>query len=158
MSLVQSNTPHSVLTTRRGLVYVFTPKHHGASYRSACWNSDISLEEEFVIFDVADGIIAPPGVDNRQVADQSGNLYGHQVAPQGSLRQLGIWHEQLAEFPHQQDGDSWHGYPVWPILPPAPDNLLGQRCRPDSVVFDRMVELGIITNTQSRRLKKGDWI
>jgi len=156
---VQINTTHHVSTGRRGLVYVFTPKHHGASLNSACWLTALTLEEEFAFFDRADGVIVQPTVlDNRQVADANGNLYGYESLPNGSLREIGTWYQQLAEFPVQAAGTAWHGYPLWPIGPHAPQNLQGQKCRPDSRVFDRMVKLGDISPGQRKRLKKGDWI
>jgi hypothetical protein len=145
-------------TARRGLSYVFTPKHHGASQNNACWLTDLSLDEEFAIFDRADGIVVQnPDEDNRQVADENGNLYGYAPLPDGSLRVIGTWHQQLAEFPVQEVG-AWHGYPIWPINSDAPQNLHGQKCRPDAKVFDRMLQLGDITRGQRKRLKKGDWI
>jgi hypothetical protein len=156
---VQTNITHPALTARRNLAYVFTPKHHGASQTSSCWLPALTLDEEFAIFDRADGVVVqPPILDNRQVADANGNLYGYEMLPNGSLREIGTWHQQLAEFPVQAAGANWHGYPIWPIGPQAPQNLQGQKCRPDSQIFDRMVQLGNITPGQRKRLKKGDWI
>jgi hypothetical protein len=121
--------------------------------------TDLTLDEEFAIFDRADGIVLqPPAVDNCQVADANGNLYGYEKLMNGSLREIGTWHQQMAEFPVQVAETVWHGYPIWPIGPPAPQNLQGQKCRPDSQVFDRMMQLGVITPGQRKRLKKGDRI
>lgn len=159
MPFVKINTTHRVLTARRSLAYVFTPKHHGASPTSSCWLMDLTFDEEFAIFDRSDGIIVQsPDADNRQVADSNGNLYGYQSLPNGSLREIGSWHQQLAEFPDQPKGVFWHGYPIWPIGAQAPQSLQGQKCRPEPRVFDRMVQLGDITPGQRKRLKKGDWI
>ncbi len=161
MPHVQMNLKHPILTARRGLTYVFTPKHHGASQTSACWLSTLTHNEEFVIFDRADGVVVqPPATDNRQVADPNGNLYGYETLTGGTsaLREIGTWHQQLAEFPVQTTGADWHGYPIWPISPQAPQNLQGQRCRPDPRVFDRMLQLGDITAGERKKLKKGDWI
>lgn len=158
MPSVQTNTPHPVRTARRKLVYVFTPKHHGGDGKAACWGH-ISLVEEFGIFDQADGRPVADGQDCRQVADPEGNLYGYQVLPNGSLRELGTWHQQMAEFPAPHDGAPWHGYPIWPneksLVPPQ---FNGDRCRPHKAVFARMEELGHITHAQHKRLKRGDWI
>lgn len=159
MPSVQANATHPATTARRGLTYVFTPKHHGASQTSSRWLTALTLDEEFALFDRADGVVVhPPVVDNRQIADAHGNLYGYQSLPNGSLRELGTWHQQLAEFPVQVAGADWHGYPIWPIGPLAPRQLQGQMCRPDVQVFDRMVQLADITPGQCKRLKKGDWI
>lgn len=160
MPSVQENTPHPVATKRRGLVYVFTPKHHGASPNSSCWAADLSFDEEFAIFDRADGIIVEDRIamDERQVADADGNLYGYEKLENGSLRELGTWHQQLTEFPHQTEGSEWHGYPIYPTSPLAPPRYQGQKCRPATEVFDRMVQIGDITPGQRKKLKKGECI
>jgi hypothetical protein len=155
---VQENTEHGTRTARRRLVYIFTPKHHGALSGSSCWLSDLSLDEEFAIFDRADGIVVQfPYEDDRQVVDEEGNLYGYQVLD-GSLRVIGTWHQQIAEFPFQRDGTPWHGYPSWSIDSNGPENRRNQKCCPSSVVFDRMFALGDINRGQRKRLKRGDWI
>lgn len=158
MPSIQNDITHPVVTARRALIYVFTPKHHGGNQTASCWLTALTLNEEFTIFDRSDGIVVQPPADNRQVADGNGNLYGYERLANGSLREIGTWHQQLAEFPVQAAGANWHGYPLWPVGPQAPQNLLGQRCRPDPQVFDRMVQLGDITTGQRKRLKKGDWI
>ncbi len=161
MPAVQNNTPHPVLTARRGLTYQFTPKHHGGNANASCWLTALTFAQEFSIFDRADGIVvAVPGADNRQVADAAGNLYGYEVLGAASqhLRELGTWDQQMAEYPVQQAGAPWHGYPIWPIGPLAPPKFQGQRCRPDPLVFDRMVQLGDITASYRKRLKKGDFL
>ena len=159
MSSVHSNTKHPKVTARRNLSYVFTPKHHGGDKKASCWLPALIPDGEFAIFDRADGIVVKSdGEDNRQVADAAGNLYGYETVAGGSLRELGTWHQQMAEFPVQAQGAEWHGYPIWPIGPQAPLNKQGQRCRPDARVFDRMVQLGDISSGQGKRLKKGDWI
>lgn len=118
----------------------------------------MSLIEEFEIFDRADGIVVQPPNDNRQIADADGNVYGYTVLADGSLEEIGTWHQQLAEFPNPAGGAVWHGYPIWPVGPMAPQNLQGQRCRPDSSVFDRMVDLGHISAGQRKQLKKGETV
>ena len=161
MPSVQIDTTHPALTARRNLAYVFTPKHHRASQTSSRWLTALTLDEEFAIFDRADGVVVQsPLLDNRQVADENGNLYGYEMLTNGpqKLRQVGTWYQQLAEFPFQEAGAAWHGYPVWPIGPQSPQHLQGQKCRPDSQVFDRMVQLGDITPGERKLLKRGDWI
>jgi hypothetical protein len=156
---VQNNTAHAKATARRNLTYVFTPKHHGGDKTASCWLPALTFDEEFAIFDRSDGIVVQSaGEDDRHVADNAGNLYGYETVPGGSLRELGTWHQQMAEFPVQPQGAQWHGYPIWPIGPQAPPNKQGQKCRPDAYVFDRMVQLGDISSGQGKRLKKGDWI
>ena len=97
-------------------------------------------------------------MDERQVADGNGNLYGYETLPTGTLRELGTWHQQIAEFPCQMQGADWHGYPIWSIHSHSSQNYQGQKCRPATEVFDRMVQLGDISPAQRKRLKKGDRI
>jgi hypothetical protein len=158
---VQNDTEHPVQTRRRGLSYVFTPKHHGGDQNASRWLTELPLDEEFAVFDRADGILVAPPTDNRQVADVAGNLYGYEVLNSGlrHLRDLGTWHQQMAEFPVQNPGAVWHGYPIWPIdQDVAPKKYKGQKCRPSVEVFDRMMQLGDIDHGQRKRLKSRDWI
>jgi len=158
---VQTDTEHAVQTRRRGLTYVFTPKHHGVDQNASRWLTGLPLDEEFAVFDRADGILVAPPTDNRQVADAAGNLYGYEVLNSGlqHLRELGTWHQQMAEFPAQKPGAVWHGYPIWPIDQAiALKNYMGQKCRPSVEVFDRMMLLGDLDEGQRKRLKSGDWI
>lgn len=160
MPSVQINTTHTAQTVRRGLAYEFTPKHHGGNVTASRWLTALTFDEEFAVFDRADGVVVAVPADDRQVADAYGNLYGYEILPAGTqhLRELGTWYQQMAEFPVQQPGAVWHGYPIWPIGPAAPQNYQGQKCRPNAQVFDRMLQLGDITAGQRKRLKKGDWI
>ena len=160
MPFVQNTIAHPDQTARRALTYEFTPKHHGGNATASRWLTALTLVEEFEIFDRADGIVIAAPADNRQVADAAGNLYGYEVLVGGSqhLREIGTWDQQMAEFPVQQAGTNWHGYPIWPVGPLAPQNYQGQRCRPAPEVFDRMVQIGDITPAQRKLLKKGDWI
>jgi hypothetical protein len=67
---VQVDTQHPHLTVRRNLRYLFTPKHHGGNAMASCWLTAITFDEEFAIFNRADGIVvAVPGEDDEQVAD-----------------------------------------------------------------------------------------
>lgn len=159
MPNVHVDRPHPARTARRQLEYVFTPKHHGGDAQASCWLERLSFDDEFAIFDRADGRTVSLDQDDEQVADSEGNLYGYEATPDGSLRELGTWHQQMAEFPVQRDGSPWHGYPIWPIdSSAAPTRFGGHRCRPHKSVFARMEELGHITPGQRNRLGRGDWI
>src|SRR4051794_5045763 len=81
---------HETRTGRSNHSYQFTPKHHGADVTAAQWLPSISLEEEFAIFDEA---------DERDISDKDGNLYGVQQDAEGGLRCVGMWNEQVAEYP-----------------------------------------------------------
>ncbi|MGL4553174.1 MAG: hypothetical protein ACRC33_18570 [Gemmataceae bacterium] len=137
---------HPETTRRGGYRYTFTAKHHGGgSSGDARWT--LNDAEEFSVFD---------GADFHQVADDAGNLYGVLPGTDGSLRELGTWAQQVAEFPAAADGVPWHGYPIWSVNDEAPDNRRGERMRPAKEVFVKMEGAGLITRRQRKRLLKGD--
>jgi hypothetical protein len=139
---------HEQLTQRSGYRYQFTPKHHGADAEAGQWLPDLSLEEEFAVFDTA---------DEHMLTDDNGYLYGVQRESYESLRFLGTWYQQVAEFPTAREGEAWHGYPVYPLQGQGPENRRGQKCRPQKVVFSKMMTAGLISDVQRRRLMKGDY-
>jgi hypothetical protein len=139
---------HATPTHRSGLTYQFTPKHHGAEATAAQWLPSLSLAEEFAVFDLA---------DQHDLSDADGRLYGLRPA-EGGLGTLGTWDQQVAEFPTARDGELWHGYPLYPLVEFGPKNRRGERGRPAKVVFDKMVEAGLITRGQRRRLLGGKHI
>ncbi len=138
---------HEALTERGRYQYQFTPKHHGADPGAAQWLPELTLDEEFTVFDTA---------DLHEVADEDGRLYGVQQLPDGSLRDLGTWSEQVAEFPVASEGTPWHGYPLWAISPGGPTNRAAEKMKPAKAVFQRMEAAGLITKRQRKRLQKGD--
>jgi hypothetical protein len=139
---------HGRETTRSGYRYQFTPKHHGQHPSAAQWLPALTLDEEFAIFDTA---------DEHELSDEEGNLYGGQREGD-SLRYIGTWHEQVAEFPFAREGEPWHGYPVYPLVDEGPENRRGDRSRPAGTVFSKMVHAGLINRSQRRRLMKGDHV
>jgi hypothetical protein len=138
---------HETLTERSRYQYQFTPKHHGADPGAAQWLPELTLDEEFAVFNTA---------DLHAVADEDGRLYGIQRLADGSLRDLGTWNEQVAEFPVASEGTAWHGYPVWAISPGGPTNRAAMQMRPAKSVFRRMEGEELITKRQRKRLEKGD--
>jgi hypothetical protein len=137
---------HPQPTRRHQYRYLFTAKHHGDTEGAARWSPDLSEEEEFAVFD---------GADDMELADDEGNLYGALRDGEDSLRDLGIWQEQIAEFPYAAEEMAWHGYPVWAINHEGPSNRRNQKHRPAREVFNRMVEVGLITVSMRARLMKG---
>lgn len=137
------------VTARSGRRYLFTLKHHGKDRQAARWLPDpeLSRDEEFDIFNVADALI---------VADDRGNFYGVLGAGDGTLRTVGTWSQQVAEFPVAREGEVWHGYPIYPVNDLAPKNRAGHSCRPAKAVFERMLEVGLIDVRLRKRLVKGD--
>jgi hypothetical protein len=107
----------------------------------------ISLDEEFSVFDTA---------DENLLSDDAGNLYGILQDGTEALRTVGMWNEQVAEFPVTQDGQAWHGYPVYPLVDDGPENRRGQKGRPEGAVFTKMVLAGIISPRQCKRLMKAN--
>lgn len=139
---------HTQVTARSGYSYQFTPKHHGANAGAAQWLPGMSLDEEFTVFDTADAF---------ELADDDGNLYGVQREGDESLRFLGTWYQQVAEFPFSRVGETWHGYPVYPLQDRGPSNRRGEALRPPRTVFTKMMAAGLISDVQRRRLMKGDY-
>jgi hypothetical protein len=137
---------HETLTNRSDYQYQFTPKHHGADPNAAQWLPELTLEEEFAVFDLA---------DEHELSDEDGQRYGLRLEGGDGLRYIGIWDEQIAEFPVARQGEPWHGYPVYPLVELGPQNRRGQKCRPQKAVFDKMLRAGIITRNQRQRLLKG---
>jgi len=139
---------HVEPTQRNRYQYQFTPKHHGTDVDAAQWLPELSLEEEFVVFDTA---------DQHELTDEVGNLYGVQTLPEGGLRIIGTWHQQLAEFPLARADEAWHGYPLYPLKELGPENRRGQKLRPRKSVFDKLLRARLITERQRKRLLKGDY-
>jgi hypothetical protein len=137
---------HQTVTRRSEYRYLFTPKHHGADREAAQWRPELTLEEEFAVFDLA---------DLHELSDYDGRLYGFEREDDDGLRHLGIWDEQIAEFPCAKEREPWHGYPVYPLLELGPENRRGRKCRPQKLVFEKMVRAGLITRNQCKRLLKG---
>jgi hypothetical protein len=135
--------------TERQYRYLFTSKHHGGTPGAAQWHPALSENDEFAVFD---------GADAMQLSDEDGNLYGALSDGEESLRFLGIYEEQIAEFPYQTEGLAWHGYPVWALNGDGPGDRRNQKHRPAKEVFDRMVQVGLITQQMRTRLRKGDHV
>jgi hypothetical protein len=125
---------------------LFTAKHHGAIKSAAQWLPALSEDDEFASFD---------GADELQLSDEDGHLYGALSDGTESLRYLGIYQEQVAEFPYAAEGAPWHGYPVWALNDDGPPNRRNQKHRPAKQVFNRMVEVGLITRAMCTRLMGG---
>jgi hypothetical protein len=136
---------HSAATERSQHRYLFHPKHHGAgSPTDSRWADDVTTEEEFSVFD---------GADQHEIACGGGWLYG--ILRAGDvLRILGTWSQQLAAFPFARPGEPWHGYPIWAIEG-GPPNRSQQKMRPERAVFQLLVEKGLITEQERRRLWAG---
>ncbi|MBX9582200.1 MAG: hypothetical protein K2X87_17990 [Gemmataceae bacterium] len=143
--LVEEDFPRP--THRSGLVYRFTPKHHdGHDPDAARWLPELTRDEEFGVFELA---------DDRAIADDDGNLYGLLRGVDGDLRDLGTWEQVIAEFPFARPGEPWHGYPVWPVNGSAPEHRRGQVCRPATEAFDRLFDAGLISRGEKKRLRSG---
>jgi hypothetical protein len=55
MPRLTENVIYELVTRRSGFQYLFTTKHHGGDAGASCWLPALSLAEEFVVFDDADG-------------------------------------------------------------------------------------------------------
>jgi hypothetical protein len=139
---------HHTSTRQNKRQYQFTPKHHGRDPGAACWLPELTREEEFTVFDVA---------DFTESFDDDGNYYGVLREADGrGLRYLGTWNQQIAKFPYARDGEAWHGYPLYPLAEPAPPNRSGDKLRPAKSVFFKLFRAAMITKRDRKRLMKGD--
>jgi hypothetical protein len=139
---------HPVQTRKRHYSYQFTAKHHGGGKADdARWSEAVSQDEEFSVFDEA---------DYHDIIDDDGRFYGVLPSPDGILRDLGTWQQQVAEFPRANEGVPWHGYPIWALSELAPPNRSGEKARPAKEVFVKMEQAGLISARQRKRLYKGD--
>jgi hypothetical protein len=150
MSVGETSGPiHPIPTRRNGYRYQFYDKHHGRGASDAArWLPELSQDEEFAVFDVADW---------NEIADERGYLYG--IRPRdaaGEFPDLGVWGEQVAEFPSARPNETWHGYPLWPLSEGGPANRKGEKARPSKAVFERMEAAGMLTRREKKRLYKGD--
>jgi hypothetical protein len=125
--------------------YRFTHKHHGG-HGFGQWLRPLSEDDEFAVFE---------GADIHDILDGDGNLFGAVSDGEGRLRILGAAGEQIAKFGWTAPGLPWHGHPIWCIRNMAKKKTkkTKQHYRPDDQVFDRMVAVGLIDESQSRRLK-----
>jgi hypothetical protein len=89
---------HAATTNRTGYRYRFTPKHHGRDKKAAQWLPDMTLDEEFAVFDLA---------DQHDVSSEDGSLYGLWPDGQGGLNDIGTWGQQVAEFPAAGENEPW---------------------------------------------------
>lgn len=148
MSAPSTDRLHDGTTQRRHLQYLFTAKHHGADREAARWLPGLTADKEFSVFDLA---------DLHDLSDERGWLYGVLRAEVEGLRSLGTWNQQMAEFPSANEGQPWHGYPIYPLKGLGPENRRGEKCRPSKEVFSKMVMNGVLTSRERKRLSKGDY-
>ena len=142
-----SDPEHSEPTRRNGYRYLFSVKHHGGGSRDdSQWMQNLSREQEFTVFDVADCF---------EVKDEDGWLFGV-WSEDGKLQDLGTWGQQIAAFPSARKGVPWHGYPIWAVSQDAPENRSTQKLRPSKQIFLKLEEVSLITKRQRKRLWKGD--
>ncbi len=137
--------PHP--TVPHGYRYYFHRKHHGGgSPTDACWHPSITRQEEFTIFEISAQL---------DLSDARGNLYNVSRAADGGIRELGIFHEQIARFWKPVASEPWHGHPLWPVVTDLPTNRGSQAYRPDTSVFSKLVEQRVLSERDSHRLRSG---
>lgn len=145
----RSGPIHPIPTQRSGYLYLFYIKHHGGDQRAAQWSTDLSHDDEFAIFDVA---------DLHALSDERSWLYGLRRGADGRILYLGEWKQQVAEFPYARPDEPWHGYPLWPLKEQGPANRKGEKHRPSKEVFLKMERATLLTARDRKRLYKGDHV
>lgn len=136
---------HPVPTRNHGYRYQFHPKHHDPSRRDvAQWLPEMSREEEFGVFDLA---------DDHYLCDEKDNLFGLRPRHNGELPDLGTLGQQIARFPHARPSEPWHGYPLAVLRlvrepsPPEREIPVG--------VLRQMVAAGLLDEDECKRLGRG---
>ncbi len=136
-----------------GYRYYFYPKHHGAGpLEAARWLPEMSPDEEFSVFVLA---------DTHHLSDDRGNLYGLRIrgpVPDHEILFLGTRYEQVARFWEAAANSPWHGYPLWPIIQRGSLNRKSQQYRPPRDALQKMVDSRLLTDKQRYRLLKGDTV
>ncbi len=145
--ILLKDEPHDVVTSRSELSDLFTAKHHGQNRTAAQWRVELSLADEFAVFDAADLL---------EITDDGGNLYGLVRDSAGICLFLGTADEQVAKFPFARPGERWHGYPAYPLRGPAVKGGVGEVGRPRPVVFARMLAARLISQRERKKLMKSD--
>lgn len=137
---------HPVRTNRRGLSYKFTCKHHkkGES-NDAQWLDGLSREDEFQVFNRA---------DEKDISNDNGDLFGMHLDTYGTVLPLGSRKEKIAKFPFAREGETWHGYPLWPIAKQNTETIKSKVPVKKEVLM-KMKEAGWITDRDRKRLSKG---
>ena len=127
--------------------YFFYDKHHKAGYsEDAQWLPEMTHDEEFAVFDLA---------DLHEISNEKGNLYGLHLSPERrKILMLGTREEQVAEFPLPQGDHPWHGYPAWPIMRLDRDKKERKYPAPRDAL-EKMKDEGLITENQRKRLASG---
>lgn len=140
---------HPQSTRRSQYRYIFTGKHHGGDRAAARWHPELNHDAEFSVFDNA---------DFHDLSDERGWLYGVLRDEEDGLRHLGTWNQQMAEYPLANEGQPWHGYPLWPLKELGPENRRGEKMRPAKDVFLKMEQAHLISQRERKRLFKGDHV
>jgi hypothetical protein len=137
---------HLQTTRRNNHLYFFYDKHHKAGYsEDAQWLPDMTHDQEFAVFDLA---------DFHDFSNEKGDLYGLHLSPERSIRYLGTRNEQVAEFPFPQRAHPWHGYPSWPITRLKRDKKELKYPAPKDAL-EKMKDAGLLTENQRKRLVRG---
>jgi hypothetical protein len=136
-------------TERSHYQYGFYNKHHKTGYsEDSQWLSEITHDEEFAVFDLA---------DLHDLSNEKGDLYGLRLNPERAVMSLGTREEQVAEFPLAQGDHPWHGYPAWPIMRLDRDKSVRKYPAPREA-FEKMKQAGLINENQRKRLAGGKQI
>jgi len=107
----------------------------------------LELEAEFWIFDTS---------ERHAFFDEDGRLFGLLKEPNTFCDHVGTMDEQVAIFYPPNAGSPWHGHPSYPLT--GVHSRSGQFGKPSKIVFTRMVEVGLLTADQAKRLRNGDHI
>ena len=132
---------HPQPTRRNSFEYFFYTKHHGQDHSAIQGLSNMTRDEEFGVFELA---------DFHDLSDDKGNLFGLRLDAQGAILELGTDGQQVAEFPVPQSLTPWHGYPLLPLKSRGRPRLASPK-----QALRKMLAAQILNDRQYRRLLGG---
>ncbi len=131
----------------RGDVPDYSPGYHDLSYPTYLrWAADVSPDDQRSAFLAARQL---------RIADDRGRLYGIFRTKAGQIRDIGIWHQQVAVFFREEPDSEWSGHPTWPLNDEVLDRSAPPKARVPKEVLPQMEAARLITRRQRKRLARG---
>ena len=125
--------------------YCFFTAHHGrGAPDDAQWVENLSLDDEFAIFDLSDW---------HKLSDEKGHYYGLRRSDDGMILTLGTDGEQIAKFWNPLNNNPTHGFPLLPVAADGPANR--KQTVVPRIALLKMESVGLLEPTQRKRIQKG---
>ena len=92
---------------------------------------------------------------SRSVSDGEGRVYGILRSAEGQIREVGVYHQQIAAFAQAVPDQTWGGHPIWQLHQEDLAGLPPQKALPPKEVLMKMESAGLLTPLQRKRLARG---